>query len=661
MSSRNRKKEGNHGAGNDAPLKKGTLKIDLDDDEEVVIINKSSGYPVLVDTTSERGGFLFQVPRDRLGEVIEYISKRGKGKKCSGFIRFEDEPSKVGSATEQVDATRPVNTTQQVSGPLHAGVPPQPGPPTMWQHAPAPGLYRQSSATQVGVSPQPRPPTMWQHAPAPGSYQQFGPPQPRPLTMGQMPRPYQQYPYHPPRMPGYYAPPEPAHGGWYGPTSQWQQQGGSPSEGNVSGLLEHADDPSEGPVATPPIPSATVKGKENATRADTRADANPKANPKTNSKTGPEPGKSRTAAPVAGSSRTAKSGNDKGSQGAHPKDPVINKSKGQSGKARQAAPTAPVIDEDGFQMVTSRRDKGPIPDKSNGQSNKGHKAAPPKGPVVNDGGSRKVASRKDKGKSKDRSGKGQREEDEKGLKYFDRIEAAMRKGPPPGKLDDCPFDVKGLKYSAASVCGGCKKTGHVLADCVTPGASGCIEGCPVCNTQEHELDRCQHAKSRELLFYVLVVRRSNKCPILTTRSWWRMCMKASSTPFNSNMAADDVSRLFWSLRDIGYPHTVAFAKYSVLCDDYDYAGDRECRLSRLPQDPDTCNARVVLDNVRLQNERRKGAIIQAKDDARPDLLEWVTEDDYASVLDLRDALLKSSDRQWGSGEPGPGESVELGW
>ncbi|WQF76250.1 hypothetical protein CDEST_01264 [Colletotrichum destructivum] len=115
------------------------------------------------------------------------------------------------------------------------------------------------------------------------------------------------------------------------------------------------------------------------------------------------------------------------------------------------------------------------------------------------------------------------------------------------------------------------------------------------------------------------------------------------TPFDPAMPAGDASRLFWSLKDVGYPHTTSFVKgvsYLQLETAYNYADDREHRLSRLPCDPDTCDARVVLQNTRLVNERLKGASIQAERDARPDLACRVTEIDYASTLKLVEMQVK---------------------
>ncbi|GJC95055.1 hypothetical protein ColKHC_03881 [Colletotrichum higginsianum] len=153
-------------------------------------------------------------------------------------------------------------------------------------------------------------------------------------------------------------------------------------------------------------------------------------------------------------------------------------------------------------------------------------------------------------------------------------------------------------------------------------------------------------KNKALLIYILVVRRANTCPIRTRKSWWRCCQEASMTPYDPAMPAGDASRLFWSLKDVGYPHTTSFVKelgHLYPDDSYNYAGDREYRLSRLPRDPNTCDAHVVLKNERLVNERLKGAIIQAECNAQPDWKCRVTEFQYASALKLVELKLEAEE------------------
>ncbi|KUJ21386.1 uncharacterized protein LY89DRAFT_665821 [Mollisia scopiformis] len=72
------------------------------------------------------------------------------------------------------------------------------------------------------------------------------------------------------------------------------------------------------------------------------------------------------------------------------------------------------------------------------------------------------------------------------------------------------------------ICGGCRKSGHVLADCTyNVDEYGFIDGCPHCNTVEHRIDDCPGRSTaipgrgklkRKTLFSLLVRGRAGKPP-----------------------------------------------------------------------------------------------------------------------------------------------------
>lgn len=82
---------------------------------------------------------------------------------------------------------------------------------------------------------------------------------------------------------------------------------------------------------------------------------------------------------------------------------------------------------------------------------------------------------------------------------------------------------RGHPRFSARVCGNrrCESRHHELADCLgPPSRQGDIDGCPLCNTQQHGLDCCAKLPRipRNDLFDILVTRRANLTVIRTSIS-----------------------------------------------------------------------------------------------------------------------------------------------
>ena len=78
----------------------------------------------------------------------------------------------------------------------------------------------------------------------------------------------------------------------------------------------------------------------------------------------------------------------------------------------------------------------------------------------------------------------------------------------------------------------CRSRNHELADCLGPPSTlGDIDGCPLCNTEDHDLDSCPDLPrtSRAKLFEVLITRRANKPPIRTRISIISLTVELSKT------------------------------------------------------------------------------------------------------------------------------------
>ncbi|KAK1635312.1 hypothetical protein BDP81DRAFT_472820 [Colletotrichum phormii] len=76
-------------------------------------------------------------------------------------------------------------------------------------------------------------------------------------------------------------------------------------------------------------------------------------------------------------------------------------------------------------------------------------------------------------------------------------------------------------------CCNCDEKGHAAIDCVMPQADGYVWGCVWCNSRTHDCDDCDapdKPKAPEAMFYMLVVRRARKPPIVTTVSWYDLLM-----------------------------------------------------------------------------------------------------------------------------------------
>ncbi|RBA08888.1 hypothetical protein FPRO05_07168 [Fusarium proliferatum] len=75
------------------------------------------------------------------------------------------------------------------------------------------------------------------------------------------------------------------------------------------------------------------------------------------------------------------------------------------------------------------------------------------------------------------------------------------------------------------VCGMCKKPGHEVIQCWDIGTDGFTHGCAVCNSGEHETDKCQRFPQDVNQRIDIVVKKRACLPPLKTAFWYNMMWK----------------------------------------------------------------------------------------------------------------------------------------
>ncbi|KXH31744.1 hypothetical protein CNYM01_11601 [Colletotrichum nymphaeae SA-01] len=145
-------------------------------------------------------------------------------------------------------------------------------------------------------------------------------------------------------------------------------------------------------------------------------------------------------------------------------------------------------------------------------------------------------------------------------------------------------------------CCNCDKKGHAAIDCVLPQPDGFVWGCVWCNSRTHDWDDCDvqdKPRTPEVVFYMLIVRRARKPPIVTKVSWYTMFMDAHRAyklqvrePGTSVSAMEILVDM--ALR-AGFPWTHGRSIWMRVHDpdsilDYDYTKMSTCPL---PADPAT--------------------------------------------------------------------------
>ncbi|KXH27375.1 hypothetical protein CSIM01_02659 [Colletotrichum simmondsii] len=160
-------------------------------------------------------------------------------------------------------------------------------------------------------------------------------------------------------------------------------------------------------------------------------------------------------------------------------------------------------------------------------------------------------------------------------------------------------------------CCNCDEQGHAAMDCVLPQPDGFVWGCVWCNSRTHSWDDCDaqdKPRTPEVVFYMLIVRRARKPPIVTKASWYTMFMDAYRAyklqvrePGTSVSAMEILVDM--ALR-AGFPWTHGRSIWMRVHDpdsilDYDYTKMSTCPL---PADPATRDIDTLTKTQWLQWE-----------------------------------------------------------
>ncbi|PNP77955.1 hypothetical protein FNYG_08681 [Fusarium nygamai] len=139
------------------------------------------------------------------------------------------------------------------------------------------------------------------------------------------------------------------------------------------------------------------------------------------------------------------------------------------------------------------------------------------------------------------------------------------------------------------VCGTCKMPGHEVIQCWQIGPDGFTHGCAVCNSDEHETDKCQGFPKDVNQKIEILVKRRACLPPLKTAFWYTLMWKWAKTN-----PSTDVDHLF--------PWTTQFA-IDVL------NGDRKLQvegmLVTMRNNPDMERSRFLIDPLTANWEKVK--------------------------------------------------------
>ncbi|CVK87552.1 uncharacterized protein FMAN_05495 [Fusarium mangiferae] len=139
------------------------------------------------------------------------------------------------------------------------------------------------------------------------------------------------------------------------------------------------------------------------------------------------------------------------------------------------------------------------------------------------------------------------------------------------------------------VCGNCKKPGHEVIQCWAIGKDGFTHGCAVCNSGEHETDRCQRFPKEVNQKIEILVKRRACLPPLKTAFWYNLMWK-----WVKNNPTTEVSHLF--------PWTTQFA-IDVL--NGDRKSEVEGILATMRNNPDMERSQLIIDPATANWEKVK--------------------------------------------------------